>query len=662
MPGNQGRNNLLAVGALIAFVVIMAFALAPNRDEQGAMRERQLLDQAQMLASQGDAKGGVRLLEPIVAAGGGDTVVVRQLLRFYQQDNRVEEHAKLVLGKYLGTLPAGDLRAARALYINRGMQKEANDILAALARRGESNVGEAVAYGQVQLATDALPAAAATARSVAQKLAAGEDGPAAAFVAGTLARVGDRRGTEEFIGKWLSSAPTLKSAMAVAMPLVQGGRADIAVPLLATWERQSSEARGVYVFGLQALAAETPALRSDVTPMLLGKLATAADAATATSALYDALAFGDLDLVADDMVRTGAWRTPAVRSGLKAALLKSGRGERLRAMLLAEANQAGATDERRRAIARELLEARFAGDAENILKEVAAREGPQGPAVNDLLYVWGVAGKPIDAAWFGQRARQADDPTAAAWIAQVAAAGSPGAAVAAIDAIEAAGGSRAQLTVMKVRYLAWQGDSPALRRALDQTAGADFDADATQELANIACQVGDEAATVRLAARSGPGTKGDAARRCATQLLVVAANTALSHDEAPTALEKYALAAASDDGVLTAQNYFDYANVLTASGDKPRAAENLQMALARLPEPLRDGPEPEMLRAAILIGMERRVDAESALEALLDRWPGQSRARVMIGELSLARNDFIKALSVATPPKDTERFALTMSR
>jgi tetratricopeptide (TPR) repeat protein len=448
--------------------------------------------------------------------------------------------------------------------------------------------------------------------------------------------------------RWLTSATPLRARLEIAPALVDAGLPEIAVDALRDHHQASPEAREIYVRALRSAASSSPQIRIELTRDILRALPNMQQGAYYDVALHDLFAFGDIDLVIAELGASGAWREEPMRSAFIYSLRQHGRSAALVQLLSAEARSASTPLQEARTSARQVAELGAVTQAEGALKVIAAREGPSGQALQDLMYLWTSHKQQADTTWFAERARVSRGASAQQWVTAVArGAGGP----AAVDTIERIGrhpdaGTAGALTVLQARYLGWQGDSPRLRRALGEAAQLQLTSADASEMARLACAVGDSDLTTQLSQRIGDAANRGELKECADRFALDAARRAISSDP-QVALQRYA-ALVEQGADLSAQDYFDYAEATAHSSNPSGAPALYQAALTKLPARDEEAPRVTFLRAAILVQLRRHDEARENLESLLAARPGNSRARIMLTEVLLDMGRYQEALAVSS--------------
>lgn len=576
-------KTLLLVGALSSLFVAGAFWLAPGRNEQAAIEHREVLDHARQLMARGQATEAQRLLEPLMARGRPDLDVTRLLLASYLVTGEVDAHAHLVTGNndVLNGLHAEDLHDIGQLYLQHDRRGDAIMVLEALAARNAANAEELAVLGHSRIDAGDWAGALAIARQLALKLRPNSQPAMASFVVNMLAHSGTHAEVDTFLAAWLGAKPDLASLLAVSASLVENGREDFVISALADRQEESRDARQMYVYALARGAKGGSDDLIELTDRLLVRLAAAEEGSVSFElALHDVLAFGNLETVADEMTVSGAWRSPAIRPSFLFALEKAGLIARLRNILVIEAQRPGIAADQQRSLARELSEMGFVTDAVSILKRAAASEGPKGAALGDLMYVWQTNALPVEVAWIGDQAKRSGAGDAEGWIKMIASA-SPKMALTQIERIEAGAQASARLTLIKARYLGWQGDSTALRDVLAVAASVPRAPAEYAELGSIACQIGDTEAAVRFTSLLGDERAGREVRMCASRLVVAAGREALARGDQAGASADFARARRLNNGWLSQSRDLQMAEALR-SGTPIGKQRSLARGLADL--------------------------------------------------------------------------------
>ena len=205
--------------------------------------------------------------------------------------------------------------------------------------------------------------------------------------------------------------------------------------------------------------------------------------------------------------------------------------------------------------------------------------------------------------------------------------------------------------LLKARYLGWQGDSPALRTVISAAASVPRSQGDYAELGNIACQIGDAEAAVRLVPLVGGDRAGREIRRCAARLEVATGREALGRGEKARASAAFVKAKALDEEGLTSQDYLDFA---LATENRADAVQLFEAALERLPPSEPASIPVEMARATILSELKRYSEAKATLEKVLALAPSQSRARLQLAQIYLLENNYeeVLRLSQSVPGRD----------
>jgi cellulose synthase operon protein C len=100
-------------------------------------------------------------------------------------------------------------------------------------------------------------------------------------------------------------------------------------------------------------------------------------------------------------------------------LIKLGRRDELRRYLIARAERPDLSAEDRRALAFGLLEMDDKPAAEGVLRKLADGQGPDGPDMRQLYFLWGPRPGDAELDWMERRARQAGGAAKAAWYAKI---------------------------------------------------------------------------------------------------------------------------------------------------------------------------------------------------------------------------------------------------
>ena len=647
-------RSVLIAGVIGAALAAGGFLIAPNHNEQRAMQQRNLYERAQLLYMSGDHESGIDILKRAVASGDVNAGMIRTLLGYYAAAGRAQEHFALLRSDASDMLNPQDLRSAISLYDQKGMNDAAIAMRRMLVRRGAASPAERATLAMNEAAAGRLQVAVNMANQIGRGLAVGADANTGATVVRVLTMANRRDLADAFLARWLTRSTSAATAMQVAPVLIDQGYPEYAVETLRRYQRHSPEAREIYVRALRDASARSPQLRVELTRSILDELPrTAPGTSDYNVVLHDLFAFGDMDLVISEMGQSGQWRDATIRPAFVYSLRSQGRTNQLASLLSQEAVAPQTGLEEARLAARDLAELGATDQAEAALMTIAAREGPQGQALNDLLYVWSQNRRAPDTGWFAARARQTQGAVMEQWISAVARGVSGRAAVATIDAVgqHPDAGARMRLAILKARYLGWDGDSPALRRALSATADMQLNANDAGEMARLACLIGDADIAARLSPRAIGSSFAGELEECANRFALLAARRALQTGNVIEALDRYAAVAASGQ-VMSAQDYFDYAEASRQSDRAGHATGLYEAALMRLPEQDEDA-DAILLRAAILTQMRRYEEARARLEAYYAANPDDRRAKVALIEFLLDRGDFQAALRLTNKTEAT---------
>jgi cellulose synthase operon protein C len=171
------------------------------------------------------------------------------------------------------------------------------------------------------------------------------------------------------------------------------------------------------------------------------------------------------------------------------ALGDLGRNDELRATLLTRAERLATPAQTRREIAYRLLETGSKTDAERLFRGLAATEGPDGPDLRQLLYLWGPRPRTGDLAWLAERCRAANAGEQGAWMRILIERGAANLAVAAFEAAPPATAPNARAAY--VDALSALGDKPKTIAALRAELAAKPAPDRLQRIGDDARDLGD---------------------------------------------------------------------------------------------------------------------------------------------------------------------------
>lgn len=648
-------RSVLIAGVIGAALAAGGFLIAPNHNEQRAMQQRNLYERAQLLYMSGDHESGIDILKRAVASGDVNAGMIRTLLGYYAAAGRAQEHFALLRSDAADMLNPQDLRDAISLYDNKGMSEAAIAMRRMLVRRGAASPAERATLAMNEAAAGRLQVAVSMANQIGRGLTVGADANTGATVVRVLTMANRRDLADAFLARWLTRSTSAATAMQVAPVLIEQGYPEYAVETLRRYQRHLPEAREIYVQALRDASSRSPQLRVELTRSILDELPrTQVGTSDYNVVLHDLFAFGDMDLVIREMGQSGQWRHASIRPAFVYSLRSQGRTSALTSLLSSEAVAPTTGLEEARLAARDLAELGAGDQAEAALMTIAAREGPQGGALNDLFYVWSKNRHAPDTGWFAARARQSQGAVMEQWIAAVGRGVSGHAAVAAIDAVGTHPDptSRTRLAILKARYLGWDGDSPALRRALAATADLQLTPNDAGEMARLACLIGDADTAARLSPRAMGSSFAAELDECANRFALLAARRALQNGNTSDALDRYAAVAASGQN-MTAQDYFDYAEASRQSDRASFAPALYEAALTRLPAQDEDADD-VLLRSAILTQMRRYDEARARLESYYAANPSNRRVRVALIEFLLDRGDFQEALRLTNQAEAAE--------
>jgi tetratricopeptide (TPR) repeat protein len=321
------------------------------------------------------------------------------------------------------------------------------------------------------------------------------------------------------------------------------------------------------------------------------------------------------------------------------ALGDLGRNDELRASLLARAERPATPAQTRREIAYRLLETGSKTEAERLFLGLAAGEGPDGPDLRQLLYLWGPRPRAGDLAWLAERCRAASGGEQGAWMRILT---ERGAAKLAVVVYEAARPSAApEAHAAYVDALSALGDKPKTVAALRAELAAMPAPDRLQRIGDAARDLGDlslarEAFEALVKAAPGDG-------RAQRSLGFIAFD---QHDfaAAEAHLERYLATAPSDwEGSLTLGEI-----KLRAKDEGWRRA--FAQALQRLDQIAEPDFREETARAHLLYRTGRIADADRLYATLLQGHPDDKDLRanyatmlIDLGEVGRARAVLVKS-------------------
>lgn len=638
------RSSPLRMRALAALVTLLAIVVGvllltqPGVEERSAIGQRAALHEAQAAFARGEIDNAIAVLES--APMGEDTV--EMLLRLYENQDRGDAHASLL--RRVSRLNQRDLRQAAAFYSRIGRQRDLEFALDALQRANVTTPEEMFRLAQLRAAREPNLSQTALARSAADALSPGEAAPAAAFVVSEFARVGLHDEARLFAARWMARDASNEELAIIAPALQRAGLDDEILAVLRERQQRDGAAWGAYITTLRAAAAAAPAHRSEYTLALLDRLPSLTGADHA-AALHDLFNYGDPSLAAREIGRRGLMRIPAVNQGAIYWLARLGRNEALVQLVRADAAHSLNAEETR-AAARTLASAGDVDGAIAVLKASVAQAGPESGAAQDLFYVWRAHNRAPDVAWLSEQARAASNP--GAWVLAVQRGGSAEAAKAMLDALLTSRTTDAALWLIRSRFLAWDGDSPQLRLALQRAVAYAAPAD-VRELSQIACAVGDVDALAALHPRV-TGADQQRLAVCTARAQLAAARRQAGDGGLHAALEAFA-AADRLAALQGAQDRLDYAFALERTGRANEALGQFQAALVALDsEP---GRARLSLRAQILTKLGRLDEAEAVLRTALAADPADRRARRLLAELYVEQRRYGDALAISAAPAAT---------
>lgn len=622
----------------------LSMSLVPSSFEQRSVATRNAMARAETAYAQHRPEEAMKILQSIRQSGNSDAGYMRAMLRYTAAAGEIDEHFAILNGPFRTHASQLDLRAAADLYTRRNRPFLADEVLRDLVARDAATLAEMLRLARALAARGETAEATTLARRIAPRLPAGENPPDGVFVIKSLAASGDIPATRQFAQRWLGPSATTSAVLAITPAIVEAGYADIAVDVLRPRAHTSPAAEAAFDFAIRVAASTHAEIRAELTRDLLSERALVRGDARAALA-HDLFAFGEFDLVRRTLTSDGSWRDEPLRTAFITAMRAHGQALALRDLLVAEARSATPADQRR--TARELAEIGFAPSACAVLATLAARTGPDSPALQDLMYLWRAHAIAPDAEWFAARAEAADDGEAARWVQRFAEATSIEAALELLARIEPKA-SRPAVSVLRARFLAWRGPSPELRNVLRGVTKASWTGTEATELFEIACAVGDDEAVRALSPTMGP-PRTQAARTCRARAALDAAHIAQRRGDLSSAVSAYREAASLDR--LGSQDLFDFATALERTGAP--AQEVLEAALARLPSPApAPAPRTETLRAALLMRLGRQREAQAGLERLVARNEATPELRTLLAELYVDTGAFRSALALTSAQTD----------
>lgn len=633
------RMVALAVGAA-ALAGILSVSLVPSHTERHAVAARAAMARAGNAYARNRPREAVEILQSSPEAGRPGADYARAMLRYLAAGDEIDAHFALLHGSFHTQASSADLRSAIDLYTRRNRPLLVTQILEDLVAIGAATPDEMLRLARAQADRGDHAAAASLARRIAPELRPGDSPPDGVFIIRTLATAGDVDAARRFAQRWLGPTVSTRSVLTIAPAIVEAGHADIAVEVLQARAQDSPEAQAALSYALRIAAATSPDIRARLSRDLLAARVRATGTARAAIA-HDLFAYGNFTLVRGAMTRDGSWREPPDRDAFIAAMRTHGQALALRDLLIAETRAASIESQRRSA--RDLAGIGFPSSACAVLAQLAARTGPDGPAMQDLMYLWRAHDIAPDPEWFEARVESGKDDEAARWVQRFAEATSTDAALTLLARLDSVT-SRPALAVLRSRYLAWRGPSPELRAVLRGAVRLPLTSAEATDLFAIACAVGDNDAVRVLSPAVGPPRTSEA-RACHARVALDGAHAAQRRGDFSGAVAGFRDAASF--GPLGSRDLFDFASALDRTGAP--AQEAYQLALARLPPP--GAPldtQTEALRAALLVRLGHPHDAQAVLEQLVARNKDNAELRTTLAEVYVDAGAYRSALALTT--------------
>ncbi|MDT8445670.1 MAG: hypothetical protein RRB13_02080 [bacterium] len=274
---------------------------------------------------------------------------------------------------------------------------------------------------------------------------------------------------------------------------------------------------------------------------------------------------------------------------------------------LNELNQPGVTDPRRVQIAFNLLDKNYKQEAEAIFLTQAQNQGPTGPAVQQLLFLWGLRPEPGQIEWLQRRADAASGTEQAGWYRRLVEVGEGARLAELVEANQP--WSNQPLIDLYLEYLGNQRDRTDFYRQLSKAIELETNLERLKKLARMAGnQPLAEAAFKKLLAAL-PSDKEASAQRGITAFLQGKFSSA----------EGY-LSDAIDQGIVDAEVYYYYGQLLLRKDD-PKGKDWLRQAMALFEVSGKTGIEVQLFRAQILWDLGERKQCIAIYRQLIQAYP-----------------------------------------
>jgi tetratricopeptide (TPR) repeat protein len=425
----------------------------------------------------------------------------------------------------------------------------------------------------------------------------------------------------------------------IASTLVEAGAFDIALPMLATL----AQARGgAWLYGY--LDAAKKAKRNDEAIAFLRSELARTDLAwpQREERLYAFLdlagsraALSYLESFADSYGRDWVF-------SYEDALIKNGQEGRFLDYLAKRTERGDMSGTDRRDAGFRLLNAGRKAAAERIFLSLARDEGPEGPDVGQLLYLWGPRPNAAALDWLESRARAATGPARAGWLAHLVNVGANERVVRFAEALAAPAAMDDAIYFTYLEALAAMRRSDRLAAALRARLPTENEPNRLRDMGQLAADSG-LASESLLAYQRLLTLKPD--DRGALRAVGSAALSQRRYEEARQRLERYLGTGESDPEVRYA-----YAEAFTALGQRDRAATEYTRALKEIEAIAKPNFHLRLVRANILQRIGRAADAIASFEALKAERPNDPELRADLATALLQNKSYDRAKQVLSTP------------